>query len=131
MEAFLLSFGVIFVAELGDKGQLMALTFAAATGPCRCWSASPSPPRWSTVAFFLADLGDKTMLGTITPATSGAARGVGGLDAGDGRRRRPGDRGRPAAGEAAARAAHPGGATLAPLATVSSWCGCQTGRRGC
>src|SRR5580765_5154206 len=29
MHAFLLSFGVIFVAELGDKSQLMALTFAA------------------------------------------------------------------------------------------------------
>ena len=29
MQAFLLSFGVIFVAELGDKSQLMALAFAA------------------------------------------------------------------------------------------------------
>ena len=29
MDAFLLSFGVIFVAELGDKSQLMAMTFAA------------------------------------------------------------------------------------------------------
>ena len=29
MEAFLLSFGIIFVAELGDKSQLMAMTFAA------------------------------------------------------------------------------------------------------
>jgi integrase len=29
MKAFLPSFGVIFVAELGDKSQLMALTFAA------------------------------------------------------------------------------------------------------
>ena len=29
MEAFLVSFGVIFVAELGDKSQLLALTFTA------------------------------------------------------------------------------------------------------
>ena len=29
MDAFLLSFGVIFLAELGDKSQLMALAFAA------------------------------------------------------------------------------------------------------
>ena len=29
LQAFLLSFGVIFIAELGDKSQLMALAFAA------------------------------------------------------------------------------------------------------
>jgi len=29
MNAFLISFGVIFLAELGDKSQLMAMTFAA------------------------------------------------------------------------------------------------------
>ena len=29
MHAFLISFGLIFVAELGDKSQLMAMTFAA------------------------------------------------------------------------------------------------------
>ena len=28
LEAFVLSFGIIFVAELGDKSQLMAMTFA-------------------------------------------------------------------------------------------------------
>ena len=29
LQAFLLSFGMIFVAELGDKSQLMAMAFAA------------------------------------------------------------------------------------------------------
>ena len=125
----LLSFGVIFVAELGDKSQLMALTFATRFRVGRSSSASPSPPRSCTwcpsasasvwaprcppagsispprwpssrsasgpcaatrltddeqdkvnrvgkraviavgTAFFLAELGDKTMLATITLAT--------------------------------------------------------------
>ena len=33
MHAFLLSFGVIFVAELGDKSQLMAMAFSARYRP--------------------------------------------------------------------------------------------------
>lgn len=33
LSAFLLSFGVIFVAELGDKSQLMAMTFATRYKP--------------------------------------------------------------------------------------------------
>jgi putative Ca2+/H+ antiporter (TMEM165/GDT1 family) len=33
LDAFLLSFGVIFLAELGDKSQLMALAFAARYRP--------------------------------------------------------------------------------------------------
>ena len=33
MDAFLLSFGVIFLAELGDKSQLMAMAFAARYKP--------------------------------------------------------------------------------------------------
>lgn len=127
--AFLLSFGVIFVAELGDKSQLMALTFAARYKPwpvllgitiATAFTHAVSvgigavvgaqlPTRtiaivagiaflvfaaWTlrgdelsdeeaseasrstrnavvaaSVAFFLAELGDKTMLATITLAT--------------------------------------------------------------
>lgn len=36
MSAFLLSFWVIFVAELGDKSQLMAFTFATRFPSARC-----------------------------------------------------------------------------------------------
>jgi putative Ca2+/H+ antiporter (TMEM165/GDT1 family) len=127
--AFLLSFGIIFVAELGDKSQLMALAFAArypaipiligisiATAVVHAFSvlvgavlgaALPTRPiaviagiaffafaLWTlrgdtlgedeaaraqrstrsavfaaAVAFFLAELGDKTMLATVTLAT--------------------------------------------------------------
>jgi putative Ca2+/H+ antiporter (TMEM165/GDT1 family) len=127
----LLSFGVIFVAELGDKSQLMALAFATryravpiligitiatalvhavsvgvgaalgATLPTRAitlvaalaffgfaaWTlrgdelseaeeskvdrSSRSAIVAASAAFFLAELGDKTMLATITLATTG------------------------------------------------------------
>jgi putative Ca2+/H+ antiporter (TMEM165/GDT1 family) len=130
LTAILVSFGVIFVAELGDKSQLMALTFATryravpvligitiatavvhalsvfvgaalgATIPTRpvtiaaavafvlfgLWTlrgdtlsedderraAQPAGNVILTVGtvFFLAELGDKTMLATITLATS-------------------------------------------------------------
>ena len=130
MHAVLLSFGVIFVAELGDKSQLMALAFAArykampvligitiATAVVHAISVGlgaavgASIPTdavsvvaglaflgfaaWTlhgdtldedeaakaerstrsaiiaaSVAFFLAELGDKTMLATITLATT-------------------------------------------------------------
>ncbi len=130
MHAFLLSLGVIFVAELGDKSQLMALAFAAryralpilvgitaatavvhavsvfigaAVGvalPTRtieivaglaffafaAWTlrgdhlddedvaraarSTRSAVMAASVAFFLAELGDKTMLATITLATT-------------------------------------------------------------
>ena len=136
MHAFLLSFGVIFVAELGDKSQLMALAFAAryralpvlvgitistalvhafsvfvgavlgASIPTRAvsivaglaffgfaaWTVrgdtldeveterATRTPRSAVVAasaaFFLAELGDKTMLATITLATSEGVLGT-------------------------------------------------------
>jgi len=136
VDALLLSFGVIFVAELGDKSQLMALAFAArykalpvlagitiATAVVHALSvvvgasvgaAMPTEAvsvvagvaflafgLWTLrgdslseeevaraqrsnrsafvaagVAFFLAELGDKTMLATVTLATTEGAFGT-------------------------------------------------------
>jgi len=136
VHAFLLSFGIIFVAELGDKSQLMAMTFAAryktltviigitaATAVVHAVSVGvgavvggvlPTKPiniiaglaflafaAWTirgdklsedeenkssrvgrsvllavAGAFFLAELGDKTMLATITLATTEGAFGT-------------------------------------------------------
>ena len=130
MHAFLLSFGVVFLAELGDKSQLMALAFASryraltvliavtlatllvhagsvvlgsvvalaiptaaiqvAAGLAffgfagwtirgdtlgeRDEDRAARSGRWAVVtigtAFFLAELGDKTMLATIALATT-------------------------------------------------------------
>jgi putative Ca2+/H+ antiporter (TMEM165/GDT1 family) len=130
VDAFLVSFGIIFVAELGDKSQLMALAFAAryralpiligislATAVVHAFSvlvgavvgvalptnaiaviaglaffafaawtlrgdtlaeddaarahrSTRSAVLAASVAFFLAELGDKTMLATITLATT-------------------------------------------------------------
>jgi putative Ca2+/H+ antiporter (TMEM165/GDT1 family) len=129
VHALLLSFGIIFVAELGDKSQLMALAFAARYRPlpilagitvataivhlcsvvlgaalgttlptrgitivagiaflafaawtvrgdsldddetARAGRRTRSPFVAAAGAFFLAELGDKTMLATITLAT--------------------------------------------------------------
>jgi Ca2+/H+ antiporter, TMEM165/GDT1 family len=134
--AFAVSFGVVFVAELGDKSQLMALTFATRYRPLPvlvgitlatavvhllsvvvghglgtalptawislaaavafvgfgAWSlrgdrlspaerakaerAGGSAVLAASVAFFLAELGDKTMLATITLATQHDSVGV-------------------------------------------------------
>lgn len=136
MNAVLVSLGVIFVAELGDKSQLMALTFAAryralpvlvgitaatavvhafsvlvgvvietsvpmrpiavvagiaflgfaawtlrgdnltATEAGRAAQTNRSAVVAASVAFFLAELGDKTMLATITLATQEGAVGT-------------------------------------------------------
>ena len=130
LSAFLLSFGVIFVAELGDKSQLMAMTFATRYKPLPIligitlatalvhgfsvlvgaaigariptdaitivaglafigfafWTwrgdsldddeaskaerTTRSAVVAASVAFFLAELGDKTMLATITLSTN-------------------------------------------------------------
>ena len=128
MEAFLLSLGLIFVAEMGDKTQLVALTLATRFRPgvvllgvfvatllvhlfsvaiggltsrflstgwiellsglafigFGLWTirgdqldeeedvmkSLASPFLIVTVTFFLAELGDKTMLGTVTLAAS-------------------------------------------------------------
>ena len=136
VDALLLSFGVIFVAELGDKSQLMALAFAArypaipvllgitlATAVVHALSvvvgalagaalptdaisvaagvaflgfglwtlrgdelsaaeaakvdrSSRSAVTAASAAFFLAELGDKTMLATVTLATTEGALGT-------------------------------------------------------
>jgi putative Ca2+/H+ antiporter (TMEM165/GDT1 family) len=136
LEAFLLSFGVIFVAELGDKSQLMALAFASRYRPmpvvlgitiatlivhagsvllgsavalalptdliaivagiafllfavwtlrgdelgegdeARARRSASSVVVAVGVAFFLAELGDKAMLATITLATTEEAIGT-------------------------------------------------------
>jgi putative Ca2+/H+ antiporter (TMEM165/GDT1 family) len=136
VDAFWLSFGVILLAELGDKSQLMALAFAArypawtvlvavtiatlvvhavsvllgvafalvlptnvinivaglAFFAFAAWTIrgdhldardetrAARSTRWTMLAiggaFFLAELGDKTMLATITLATTEAPLGV-------------------------------------------------------
>jgi putative Ca2+/H+ antiporter (TMEM165/GDT1 family) len=133
--AFWLSFGVVFVAELGDKSQLMALTFATKYRPALVMTGIVAatvlinaisvgvgyglglalPTRWMSLvagllflgfalwtlrgedeeddevlsrvgsgpvvmtvgsAFLLAELGDKTMLATITLASQNGWAGT-------------------------------------------------------
>jgi putative Ca2+/H+ antiporter (TMEM165/GDT1 family) len=108
VDAFLLSFGVIFLAELGDKSQLMAMTFATRYRPLTVLLAvtlatllvhagsvvvgalfAVALPRdlisiVAGIAFLVFaawtirgdELGDKTMLATITLATSNEAIGT-------------------------------------------------------
>ena len=176
--AFAVSFGVMFVAELGDKSQLMALTFATryrplpvlvgitvATAVVHAVSVAVGyglgaalPTGWialvaaiaffgfgawtlrgdtltdeeqakaerstgsavvaASVAFFLAELGDKTMLATITLATQlRLVRHLARLHARDGRRGRAGHPGRPPARQAPAGARR---SSTAPRACSSS-----------
>jgi len=142
VHAFLLSFGIIFVAEMGDKSQLMAMTFATRYKPLpilvgitlataavhavsvlvgaviganlptatisivagiaflgfAAWTLRgdeldedeaakvdrESRPAVvaASIAFFLAELGDKTMLATVTLASTATALGLVGVWAG-------------------------------------------------
>lgn len=65
MGAFLLSFGVIFVAELGDKSQLMAMTFATRY---RFWTVLGGITA-ATALVHLASVGLGTVVGVNLPTT--------------------------------------------------------------
>ena len=170
LSSFLISFGVIFVAELGDKSQLMALTFAtrlpddagahrhhpgdgagargvgggrrSAAAQRSDDSRSRSSPRWRScvravdAARRQAERGRRAQRPSAPTARSailtvgavvlprrarrqddaghdhaghprGCVRDLARLDAGHGRGRRAGDRGRPAARHAPARTDDP------------------------
>jgi len=72
LHAFLLSFGVIFVAELGDKTMLATVTLATTEGLVGTWAGS-------TVGMVVADglaiavgkaLGDRLQATTVRIASS-------------------------------------------------------------
>lgn len=65
MSAFLLSFGVIFVAELGDKSQLIAMTFATRY---RFWTVVGGITA-ATALVHLASVGLGTVVGVNLPTT--------------------------------------------------------------
>ena len=73
MHAFLLSFGVIFVAELGDKSQLMALAFATRFRTVPVLVAITG----ATAIVHLASVGIGAVLGAALPTTAMSV--IGGL----------------------------------------------------
>lgn len=66
LHAFLLSFGVIFVAELGDKSQLMALAFATRFRTLPVLVAITA----ATALVHLASVGIGAVLGAAIPTTA-------------------------------------------------------------
>ena len=73
LHAFLLGFGVIFVAELGDKSQLMALAFATRFKTVPVLIAITA----ATAVVHLASVGIGAVLGAAIPTTAMSV--VGGL----------------------------------------------------
>ena len=73
LHAFLLSFGVIFVAELGDKSQLMALAFATRFRTVPVLVAITG----ATAVVHLASVGIGAVLGAALPTTAMSV--IGGL----------------------------------------------------
>src|SRR6476661_1849087 len=91
LSAALISLGVVFLAELGDKSQLITMTYALRyrwwvvlsgvgiadeEGPAK----TAAEPRFVLLAvvssFVLAELGDKTMLATVALASDHQWAGV-------------------------------------------------------
>ncbi|NBU38620.1 MAG: TMEM165/GDT1 family protein, partial [Actinobacteria bacterium] len=73
LHAFLLSFGVIFVAELGDKSQLMALAFATRFKTVPVLIAITA----ATAVVHLVSVGIGAVLGAALPTTAMSV--IGGL----------------------------------------------------